>query len=219
MQSILENKIITDYDGKKVTIDVYDTPLGKRFIEALKDNLDKKRILEKNFCFLGWADSKRNLHFLCDELNKNIGQINSYKFDPPYEQIHPFVADDFQYSSTLPIGNAPDGNYKKTPGLRLKHDACNLLHRYFEELQGTAWKLSEYYLQADHETKYAIRQLNNICHEIESWVEAYRKKHIEPEWIRPSQITTFLNAPRYDLHEEDYELFKKIFCKFEECFL
>ena len=209
MQSILENKIITDYDGKKVTIDVYDTPLGKRFIEALKDNLYKKRILEKNFCFLGWADSKRNLNFLCDELNKNIRQLNSYKFDPPYEQIHPFVPDDFQYSSTLPIGNAPDGNYKKTPGLRLKHDACNLLHRYFEELQGTAWKLSEYYLQADHETKYAIRQLNNICHERESWVEAYRKKHIEPEWIRPSQITTFLNAPRYDLHEEDYELFKQ----------
>ena len=209
MQSILENKIITDYDDKKVTIDVYDTPLGKRFLEALKDNLNKKRILEKNFCFLGWADSKRNLSFLCDELNKNIGQINAYKFDPPYEKIHPFVADDFQYSRFLPIGNAPDGNYKKTPGLRLKHDACNLLHRYFEELQGTAWKLSEYYLQADHETKYAIRQLNNICHEIESWVEAYRKKHIEPEWIRPSQITTFLNAPRFSLHEEDYELFKQ----------
>jgi hypothetical protein len=37
---------------------------------------------------------------------------------------------------------------------------------------------------------------------------ADRKKYVEPEWIRPSQITTFLNAPRYDLHEEDYELFK-----------
>ena len=209
MQSILEDKIIIDYDGKKVSIDVYDTPLGKRFIEALKDNLLKKRILEKNFCFLGWADSKRNLSYLCEELNKNIRQLNSFNFDPPYENIHPFVPDDFQYSRTLPIGNAPDGDYKKTPGLRLKHDACNLLHRYFEELQGTAWKLSEYYKQADHETKYAIRQLNNICHEIESWVEAYRKKFIEPEWIRPSQITTFLNAPRYDLHENDYELFKQ----------
>tara|TARA_Y100001938_G_scaffold125688_1_gene176890 strand:- start:579 stop:1706 length:1128 start_codon:yes stop_codon:yes gene_type:complete len=209
VQSILEDKIIIDYDGKKVSIDVYDTPLGKRFIEALKDNLVKKRILEKNFCFLGWADSKRNLSYLCEELNKNIRQLNSFNFDPPYENIHPFVPDDFQYSRTLPIGNAPDGDYKKTPGLRLKHDACNLLHRYFEELQGTAWKLSEYYKQADHETKYAIRQLNNICHEIESWVEAYRKKFIEPEWIRPSQITTFLNAPRYDLHENDYELFKQ----------
>ena len=44
--------------------------------------------------------------------------------------------------------------------------------------------------------KYAIRQLNNICHEIESWVISDRKKAYDPEWIRPSQITTFLNAPR-----------------------
>jgi len=209
VQSILEDKIIINYNDKKVKINVYDTSLGKRFIEALKDNLVKKRVLEKNFCFLGWADSKRDLNFLCHELNKNIEQINSFNFEPTYERIDPFVADDFQYSSTLPIGNAPDGNFKKTPGLRLKHEACNLLHRYFEELQGTAWKLSEYYKQADHETKYSIRQLNNLCHEIESWVEAYRKKFIEPEWIRPSQITTFLNAPRYDLHEDDYELFKQ----------
>jgi len=42
-------------------IKTYDTPLGKRWIEALKDNLKQKRILEKNFCFLGFADSKRNL--------------------------------------------------------------------------------------------------------------------------------------------------------------
>jgi len=51
--------------------------------------------------------------------------------------------------------------------------------------------------------------LNNLCHEIESWVLADRKKSINPEWIRPCQITTFLNAPRYDLHEDDYELFKQ----------
>jgi hypothetical protein len=95
------------------------------------------------------------------------------------------------------------------PGLRLKHDACNLLHRYFEELQGTAWQISNYYKQADTQTKYAIRQLNNICHEIESWVLSYRKSIVDPEWVRPSQITTFLNAPRYDLAEEDYELFKQ----------
>jgi hypothetical protein len=68
--------------------------------------------------------------------------------------------------------------------------------------------LSPYYKQADHETKYAIRQLNNICHEIEGWVESYRKSKVDPEWIRPAQITTFLNAPRYDLHDEDFELFK-----------
>jgi hypothetical protein len=40
-------------------------------------------------------------------------------------------------------------------------------------------------------------------------VQSDRKKAYEPEWMRPSQITTFLTAPRYNLHEEDYELFKQ----------
>ncbi len=206
--STLEDKILIDYNNKKVKIDIYDTPLGKRFIEALRDNLVEKRILEKNFCFLGWASSTRDLNFLCHELNKSIEQINSFTFNPPYEKIHPFRADDFQYSAKLKTGLCPDGNEMSKPGLRLKHDACNLLHRYFEELQGTAWQISQYYKQADNNTKYAIRQLNNICHEIESWVLSYRKSIVEPEWVRPSQITTFLNAPRYDLHEDDFELFK-----------
>jgi len=202
--STLEDKILIDYNNKKVKIDIYDTPLGKRFIQALRDNLVQKRILEKNFCFLGWASSTRDLNFLCRELNQGIDQINSFTFDPPYEKIHPFRADDFQYSDRLSIGK--DASQK---GLRLKHDACNLLHRYFEDLQGTAWQLSPFYIQSDLKTKYAIRQLNNICHEIESWVLSYRKTKYEPEWIRPSQITTFLNAPRHDLHEEDFDLFKQ----------
>jgi hypothetical protein len=207
--STLESKICIQYDDIEVTIDIYDTPLGRRFIDALADNLKHKRILEKNFCFLGWASSKRDLNFLCRELNKNIDQLNSFNFNPPYERIEPFVADDFQYSAKLKTGIVNDGNLMAKPGLRLKHEACNLLHRYFEELQGTAWKISEYYKQADAETRYAIRQLNNLCHEIESWVLSYRKSVIEPDWIRPSQITTFLRAPRYDLHEEDFELFKQ----------
>jgi len=199
---LFENLVI-QLDSKQLRVLVYDTPLGKRWLEALRDNLKQKRILEKNFCFLGWADNKRNLTYLCEELNKNIAQINSFNFNPPYKKIKSFSNEDFQYSDTLPIGSLPK------LGLRLKHEACNELHRYFEELQGTAWKLSPYYKTADNETKYAIRQLNNLCHEIESWVDANRKNAFDPEWTRPSQITTFLNAPRYDLHEEDYELFKQ----------
>ena len=189
--NFLFEKIIIGYDNKKVKIDVYDTPLGKRFIEALKDNLVSKRILEKNFCFLGWPNNTRDLNFLCNELNKNIQQINSFNFNPTYERIDPFVADDFQYSATLKTGLCLDGDEMSKPGLRLKHDSCNLLHRYFEELQGTAWEISKYYKQADTETKYSIRQLNNLCHEIESWVSSNRKSVVDPEWIRPSQITTF----------------------------
>jgi len=112
--STLENKLLIEYTNRTVKIDIYDTPLGKRFIEALKDNLTKQRILEKNFCFLGWADSNRNLNFLCKELNKSIEQINSFSFDPSYERIDPFVPDDFQFSARLKTGKGPD---KETPGL------------------------------------------------------------------------------------------------------
>lgn len=203
-----DHKVEVKLQNLSYTINVYDTPLGIRWLESLRDNLVQKRILEKNFCFIGFAGSQRNLQYLVDELNKSVLQINSYQFDPPYEKIHPFVPDDFQYSDRLATGMVFDGDEMQKPGLRLKHEACNLLHRHFEALQGTAWQLSEYYKQADMETKYAIRQLNNICHEIEGWVEAYRKSVLDPEWIRPSQITTFLNAPRHDMHQEDFELFK-----------
>ena len=209
--STKENKFLFDLvrvglNDRSYYIETYDTPLGRRWIEALNDNIKQKRVLEKNFCFLGFADSKRDLPHLVRELNKSVEQINSFTFNTPYEKIHPFVADDFQYSKNLPIGKDDDGKHK---GLQLKHDSCNLLHRYFEELQGTAWDISKYYKQANIKTKYAIRQLNNICHEIESWVLSYRKSVIDPDWIRPSQITTFLNAPRTELHEEDFELFKQ----------
>ena len=214
MPSTEKNKFIYDMIrvgliDKAYYFQIYDTPLGHKWLDALKDNLKQKRILEKNFCFLGFADSKRDLNYLVGELNNSIARINSFNFNPSYEKIHPFRADDFQYSSSLPIGKSVNGDEMATPGKRLKHESCNLLHRYFEELQGTAWQISDYYKQADAETKYAIRQLNNICHEIESWVNADRKKAVEPEWMRPSQITTFLNAPRHDLHEEDFELFKQ----------
>ena len=36
-------------------IQTYDTSLGTRWLEALKDNIKQKRVLEKNFCFLGFA--------------------------------------------------------------------------------------------------------------------------------------------------------------------
>ncbi len=207
MPSIPVNKflfenVVVHLNNKQLKINIYDTPLGNRWIDALKDNLRQERILEKNFCWLGWADSERNLQYLTKELNKNIAQINSYNFNPSYEKIDFFSQDDFQYSSALPIG-------KNKLGKHLKHEACNKLHRYFEELQGSAWGMSKFYTQADYKTKYSIRQLNNLCHEIESWVNADRKKACEPEWMRPAQIVTFLNAPRHKLHNEDYELFKE----------
>ena len=63
-------------------IDIYDTGLGRKWLQALRENLKQKFILEKNFCFLGWPESKRNIKFLVDELNTNIEQINTFEFEP-----------------------------------------------------------------------------------------------------------------------------------------
>ena len=96
--SFLSDNIVIDLNNRQLEIDVYDTSLGKRWINAVKNNLEHKRILEKNFCFLGWADSDRDLRFLVTDLNKHVEQINSFKFDPPYQRIDPFSTDDFQFS-------------------------------------------------------------------------------------------------------------------------
>ena len=76
--SILDDTVKVNLTNLSYNINVYDTSLGHRWIEALRDNLKNKRILEKNFCFLGYADSKRNLKFMCEELNKSIAQINAF---------------------------------------------------------------------------------------------------------------------------------------------
>jgi hypothetical protein len=83
----------------------------------------------------------------------------------------------------------------------------NWLHRYFEDLQGHAGHMSEYWSRADAGTRWHIRQLNLLCHEYESLVLSMRKVMQAPEWRRPSQLMCWLNAPRFALDTEDYELF------------
>ena len=220
MEQYLQDQIKITLSGTKeltYTIRLYDHPFVQRWLEEFKGILRNKLILEKNYCFLGFADSQRNLQFLCDELNSVVWQINRFNASnhwqvaglKPYPIERRFTPDDFMYDENLPVGKAVDGDESITPGCRLKHETCNELHRYFEDLQGQAWNLSQYYYIADDATKYSIRQLNNLCHEIEGWVNAYRKSKFEPEWIRPSQITTFLHAPRKQLQPTDYDLFIK----------
>ena len=205
VQSIKEIEIVLRNPEDKTDtlsyfIDIEATYFNLRWLDALKKNLKNNLHLEKNYCWLGWADSPRNAEYLCQQINQAIFQINRFNsFNlwginglPEYE-----IKDYFTTNLVI------------KEDLKLNHEAMNRLHRYFEDLQGEAWNLSRYYKIADYETKWAIRQLNILCHELESWVLANRKKIYQPEWQRPSQITTFLNAPRYNLQEEDYNLFLK----------
>jgi len=169
----------------------HDNILAHDWIVALRELLQSRNLLEKNFCFLGFPKTARNLEFLCNELNNSAKVINNFFND--YQINDVYTAD-----NVVAFDYAADGP---------NHEILNRLHNHFEILQGTVSNLSEYYRRADYETKYAIRQLNILCHEIENLVLSQRKEIVSPYWVRPSQITTFINAKRYELTNAHRELF------------
>lgn len=200
-------------------IHAYDNPLARDWIQALKEVLLQNKQLEKNYCFLGFPDTPRTLEFLCEELNIAVATIN--RFDFTKQGLENYIIEEWFHPNTLrfptdvyPVdmrnisekidehGNWLKESDRKNMGLYPKHSILNQLHNHFEILQGTVDNLSEYYKCADHDTKYAIRQLNIICHEAESLILSQRKAKTNPEWIRPSQIMTFLHVTRYDLKDE-----------------
>jgi len=172
-----------------VWIDVYDNSLSRKWLRALNQLLADQYHLEKNYCWLGWTESERNAEYLCEQINRSIAAINcsglNYRIDcEPYTVANTIQAD-----------------------LDVNHERMNLLHRYFEDLQGWSGNISLHYRQADSHTRWHIRQLNLLCHEYESLVLSMRKAIQAPEWRRPSQLMCWLQAPRFELDQQDYELF------------
>jgi hypothetical protein len=153
-------------------------------------------MLEKNYCFFGFADCERNAAYLCDQINASIHAINQSDLGYPIHDV-------FTVDNTLQQG--PVG--ADLPGLKLHKEKFNSLHRYFEDLQGVSGGISTYYQKASPDLRWHIRQLNLLCHEFESWALSNRKKIQAPEWQRPSQLMCWLNAPRFMLDPEDYEYF------------
>lgn len=194
-----------------------DSQLAQDWVTALKELLQNGNLLEKNFCFMGFPKTARTLEYLCDELNQAVETINTFDFTQHglenyiiEEWFHPNTV---RFPATYPIEGTMlkpgtvDGARRTDIGLYAKHGILNQLHNHFERLQGTVDHLSPYYKVADYATKYAIRQLNIICHEMESLILSQRKLASTPEWVRPSQITTFLHAERYELRDEHREGF------------
>ena len=181
-------------DQVDYTIEVFDNALAQDWIPALKELLQKNLLLEKNFCFMGFPKTARSLTLLCKELTTHINVINDF-FDD-YRIKENYTPDNLVLSDVI---ERRDGGPN--------HELFNRLHNHFEVLQGTVWNLSNYYKRADYKTKYAIRQLNNICHEMENLILSQRKYKTMPYWVRPSQITTWLQAPRYNLTDKHRKLF------------
>ena len=177
-----------DLEDLTVYIDVYDNTLARKWLTALNSVVEQGLHLEKNYCFVGWAEGARSGELIITEINRSIAAINASDLD--YTIDHTF---------TLESSRTADGG--------VDHSEFNLLHRYFEDLQGTAAAPSPLYHVADPSTRWHIRQLNLLCHEFESWQLSWRKLHTAPEWQRPSQLMCWLCAPRFELEAADLELF------------
>jgi hypothetical protein len=184
-------------DPITVYVDIFDNSLSRKWLNALNVLVADKFHLEKNYCFFGFADSKRNGWYILDQVNQSIAAINSANLG--YHIDDRFTMDNCM-TDELVEGGRPVGR-------NIIHDKFNHLHRYFEDLQGVSGHMSEFYTRADNETRWHIRQLNLLCHEFESWALSYRKQIEAPDWQRPSQLMCWLHAPRFTLDEEDYELF------------
>ena len=178
----------TDNQELSVYIDVEDNSLSRKWLAALNQLLLSQNHLEKNYCWIGWADSERNPEYICTQLNRSIHAINS-------AGLGYVIKDFFSPANTINLDFGID------------HAHLNQLHRYFEDLQGVSGAMSPYYTAADDTTRWHIRQLNLLCHELESLVLSIRKLKTAPEWQRPSQLMCWLQAPRFVLDTEDYELF------------
>lgn len=178
----------TDHNVLTMYINVTDNSLSRKWLAALNDVLQKGLHLEKNYCWLGWTESARTAEYLCTQINRSIQAINASTLD--YR-----IRDYFSPGTVIQAD------------LDIDHAQMNQLHRYFEDLQGTAGAMSAHYESADDVTRWHIRQLNLLCHELESLVLSMRKAVQAPEWRRPSQLMCWLQAPRYDLDAEDLELF------------
>jgi len=172
-----------------VHIDVDDNSLSRKWLAALNDIIRTDLHLEKNYCWLGWTESERNARYICEQINASIDHINrsglGYQID----------CDAYSVENTI------------ESNLGINQERMNWLHRYFEDLQGWSGGISNYYNLAGPATRWHIRQLNLLCHELESLVLSMRKDAQAPEWKRPSQLMCWLNAPRFELEESDYELF------------
>jgi len=186
-------------NGKLLPIyfDVYDNSLSKKWLDAFNDLLANNLHLEKNFCFMGFPQCERNLDIIVTQINQTIAAINGSSID--YLIKDHFTMANMTHKKWSKLGNCEI--------ISVNHEKFNQLHLYFEETQGESGSMSEHYNKADSETRWHIRQLNLLCHEAEALILSLGKATSAPEWVRPSNVMCWLNAPRFILADEDYNLF------------
>jgi hypothetical protein len=65
------NHVLTVY------IDVENNSLSQKWVAALTHLIENSYHLEKNYCWLGWAEGDRSLEYICGEINRSIAAVNT----------------------------------------------------------------------------------------------------------------------------------------------
>jgi hypothetical protein len=160
-------------------IEVNDTDISRHWFSHVCNCLDAGLHLEKNFCWLGWPDPDRNVEYLKGQLQLCVDKIN-----------------EFAATSNEWNGYRIEEEWDDIGS----HDALNKLHHHFEILMGQVWDVSHYMITANDDTKYQIRQLNNLVHELQSRQGA---DAVPVEHLYPHTIVSYLNVER-ELFEDSY---------------
>lgn len=155
-------------------LQVLSHPLAQEWFARLQKDLQNPQLhLEKGFSFLGFSRPHRSLEKLCQELNhfiKIINQSGQYALDLHFD----------------------------LPKLQThSQDLLNELHHHFETLIGQVENISPYFHQASPNTRYAIKQINQLCHEIEYSLRAQEKaqsKEAGPDEVSASLQVCFLKT-------------------------
>lgn len=110
-------------------------------------------VVEKNYMLQQWEydesnPNARSIPVLCSEMNRYIAVINEYFNGSSSRRVDYHITQHFDPAT-------------------LDQQILNEIHHHFELLIGQVWSISEYYKLADSATCFAIRQLNNLCHEME----------------------------------------------------
>ena len=103
-----------------------DSQLARDWITALRQLLQSDCMLEKNYCFMGFAGTARTLDYLCTQLNQAVWQINLFNRSGEWQslgladyQIEDWFAPDVvRYGTEYPV--AIGGTQPYDVGLQVK---------------------------------------------------------------------------------------------------
>ena len=169
--------------------------LAQKWARAMRhDYLDVETYkVEKNYMLQHWEYDEANINGrsltqLCSEMNRYVAYINAY-FDGSSERRVPYQITQYFDPATV------------------DQQILNEIHHHFELLIGQVWSVSEYYKLADGGTCFAIRQLNNLCHEMESLL---RPSFRNSNWWSAGVYFPSLRVTRYKFIDSDYDHFSQV---------